>query len=160
MLKTAILQLLAAALVLPATLASAVQVNDRVENFRLFDHLGGFHELYYYSDAPAVAVLVQANACEASNEAAARFAALQSEHGGDGVQFLMLNSSLEDDRAEIAAAAGSEIPVLIDDTQIIGESLSTGQAGEAFVIDPRTWAPQMQDWMPRWQISLLVNLWR
>ncbi len=128
---------IAAALLLAAGSAGAVQVNDRVENFRLFDHLGGSHELYYYSDAPAIALLVQANACEASDEAAARFSALQTEH--EDVLFLMLNSSQEDDRAAIAEAAGSTVPVLIDDTQIIGESLAANQAGEAILIDPRTW---------------------
>ena len=120
-----------AALLLPATAAWAVQVNDRVENFRLFDHLGGSHELYYYNDASAVAVLVQANACEASSEAAERLAAIKADLEGRGVKFLMLNSSLGEERTAVSAAVGDEIPVLMDDTQIIGESLGAPGPGGA-----------------------------
>ena len=127
------------ALLLSTGSAWAVQVNDRVENFRLFDHLGGSHELYYYNDASAVAVLVQANACEASSEAAERLAAIKADLEGQGVKFLMLNSSLGEERTAVSAAVGDEIPVLMDDTQIIGESLGISQAGEAFVLDPQTW---------------------
>jgi hypothetical protein len=39
----------ALAALLAATAAQALKPGERVDNFRLFDHLGGSHELYYLS---------------------------------------------------------------------------------------------------------------
>jgi hypothetical protein len=53
----------------------------------------------------------------------------------------MLNSSLKDDRASIAAEAkaqGFSIPVMDDDIQLVGEQLGVSYAGEAFVLQPKT----------------------
>ena len=41
--------------------AWALAPSDRVENFRLIDQAGDSHELYYYSDARAVVVMIQGN---------------------------------------------------------------------------------------------------
>ena len=117
-------------------------VNEKVENFRLFDHQGGSHELYYYDDMKAVVFLVQGNGCPIVRNAAPRFAELAEQYGGQDVQFFMLNSNLQDNRASIAKEAatyGYDIPVLVDDTQIIGESLDLIRTGEVFVLDPKTW---------------------
>ena len=54
----------------------------------------------------------------------------------------MLNSNLQDVRASVAKEAseyGYDIPILIDDTQIIGESMDLVRTGEVFVLNPRTW---------------------
>ena len=32
----------------------ALNPSERVENFRLLDHQGSSHELYYFADAPAL----------------------------------------------------------------------------------------------------------
>ncbi len=115
---------------------------DHVENFRLLDHRGVSHELYYYSDAKAIAVLIQGNGCPIVRNALPRFKELRDEYADKGVQFLMLNSNLQDNRASISEEAAEfeyNIPVLIDDTQIIGESLGLVRTGEVFVLDPKTW---------------------
>jgi mono/diheme cytochrome c family protein len=55
---------------------------------------------------------------------------------------MLINSDLRDDRGSVRAAAAREgiaLPILLDTTQIIGESLMAATAGEALVIDPRTW---------------------
>ncbi len=125
-----------------ATSAWAVAVNDRVENFRLFDHQGGSHELYYYNDMEAVVVLVQGNGCPIVRNAVPRFKELRDAYADKPVQFFMLNSNLQDNRASIAkeaAAYGYDMPILVDDTQIIGESLDLVRTGEVFVLDPETW---------------------
>src|SRR5262249_47334008 len=63
-------------------------------------------------------------------------------YGAKGVTFLMLDSSLKDSmdgiRAE-AAKAGYKVPILMDDRQLVGESLGVTRSGEAIVIDPKTW---------------------
>ena len=58
------------------------------------------------------------------------------------VEFFMLNSNLQDDRLSIREEAkeyGYDLRILIDETQIIGESLKLSRTGEVFVIDPKTW---------------------
>ena len=140
--KQTLLTLSSVALTALALQAQAVQVNDRVENFRLFDHTGDSHELYYHSNAKAIAVLVQGNGCPIVRNAMPRFKELRDEFAKQGVEFYLLNSNLQDNRANIVKEAekyGYDIPILLDDTQIIGESLDLVRTGEVFVVDPKTW---------------------
>ena len=132
----------ACALLFLAAPASAISVDDRVENFRLFDHAGGSHELYYHDDAKAIAFLVQGNGCPIVRNAMPRFKELRDEFAAQGVQFFMINSNLQDTRSSIVKEAekyGYDIPILVDDTQIIGESLDLVRTGEVFVVDPKSW---------------------
>ncbi|MEM7079127.1 MAG: redoxin family protein [Pseudomonadota bacterium] len=125
-----------------AASASALQVDERVENFRLLDHQGDSHELYYYNDAKAIAFLVQGNGCPIVRNAMPRFRELRDAYAAKGVQFFLLNSNLQDNRSTIvkeAAKYGYDIPILVDDTQIIGESLDLVRTGEVFVVNPKTW---------------------
>ncbi|MFN0039272.1 MAG: hypothetical protein ACKVP2_07165, partial [Burkholderiales bacterium] len=46
---------------LSANCALAVEPGQRVDNFRLLDHTGASHELYYLSDMKAVAIMVHGN---------------------------------------------------------------------------------------------------
>ncbi len=122
--------------------AWAIKVDDRVDNFRLLDHQGASHQLYYYSDAKAIAVMVQGNGCPIVRNAMPRFKEIRDAYASQGVQFFLLNSNLQDNRSTIEKEAkefGYDIPILMDDTQIIGESLDLVRTGEVFVIDPKTW---------------------
>jgi hypothetical protein len=68
---------------------------------------------------------------------------LRDEYASQGVQFFMLNSNLQDNRHTVGAEAeefGYDIPILLDETQIIGESLGLVRTGEVFVLDPKTWS--------------------
>jgi mono/diheme cytochrome c family protein len=127
---------------LMAAQALALQTQERVENFRLMDHQGGSQELYYYSDASAVVFMVQGNGCPIVRNAMPRFKELRDQYADQGVQFFMLNSNLQDNATTVALEAeefGYDIPILIDDSQIIGESLGLVRTGEIFVLDPKTW---------------------
>ena len=131
--------MLGLSLALPAL---ALSPNQVVENFELLDHTGTAHELYYLSDAKAVVFMVQDNQCAAIKQALPELKALRDAYQQQGVEFRMINSSLADNRTNIAAQAdqlGIDMPILIDDTQIIGESLGLRRAGELFVVDPKTW---------------------
>ena len=127
---------------LMAAQALALQTQERVENFRLMDHQGGSQELYYYSDASAVVFMVQGNGCPIVRNAMPRFKELRDQYADQGVQFFMLNSNLQDNATTVALEAeefGYDIPILIDDSQIIGESLGLVRTGEIFMLDPKTW---------------------
>ncbi len=120
----------------------AIATNDRVDNFRLLDHTGASHELYYYNDAKAVAFLVQGNGCPIVRNAMPRFKELRDEFAEQGVEFFMINTNLQDNRESITkevAKYGYDIPIMVDETQIIGESLNLVRTGEVFVVDPKTW---------------------
>ena len=55
----------------------------------------------------------------------------------------MLNSNLQDNRLSIREEAkeyGYDLSILIDETQIISESLDLSRTGEVFIIDPKNWS--------------------
>ena len=121
---------------------SAIEPGDKVENFRLLDQKGGSHELFYYDNQKALVFLVQGNGCPIARHAAPRFQELRDFYSDQEVEFFMLNSNLQDDRLSIREEAkeyGYDLRILIDETQIIGESLKLSRTGEVFVIDPKTW---------------------
>ncbi|RYF98596.1 MAG: redoxin domain-containing protein, partial [Caulobacteraceae bacterium] len=125
-----------------AVAADAHQTVGRIDNFRLPSADLQSYELYRMKDAAAIVVLTQQNGCEASRASAAVLQRLKARYGGQGVEFLMLNSNLKDDReavvAEQAKLGGGDIPVLMDANQLVGEGLNVSKAGEVIVIDPKT----------------------
>lgn len=122
--------------------AMALAVGDRVENFRLMDHTGGSHELHYFADAPALVLMTHNTSCPALSDSLQDLTAMHQQFGPEGAEIMLINSDLRDDRRLVQAAAaqaGIELPILLDTTQIIGESLLAATAGETLVIDPSTW---------------------
>jgi hypothetical protein len=114
----------------------------RVDNFMLLDHTGSAHELYYQSDASAVVIMIQGNGCPVVRNALADFKALRTRYEPRNVRFFMLNANLQDDRDSIRAEAEGwniDVPILDDETQLIGESLSLVRTAEVLVLDPKTW---------------------
>jgi hypothetical protein len=122
--------------------ALALGPGDRVDNFRLLDQDGASHELYYLSDAKAVVIMVHGNGCPIVRNTLPVMHEIRDRYRAQGVEFLLLNSNLQDDRDAIAKEAaefGIDFPILVDDTQLIGESLDVTRTAEVFVIDPRSW---------------------
>ena len=109
-----------------ASPALALSPGDRVDNFRLLDHTGASHELYYLSDAKAVVVMVHGNGCDIVRNTLPELRQIRDRYRRQGVEFLLIDSNLQDDRdavAQEAAEFGIDFPILVDDTQLIGESL-------------------------------------
>ena len=135
---------LPAAAIIAALAAIAAPASDRarVDNFMLLDHHGAAHELYYYGDAPAVVLIVQGNGCPIVRNALADYRAVSDAYAPKGVEFFMLNANLQDGRPTIAEEAREwAIPyrILVDETQLVAESLGLTRTAEVLVIDPRTW---------------------
>ncbi len=125
-----------------AAAITQAKVAEKADNFRLVDQASQAHELYYYKNSSAVVLISQANGSGFIKDAAPAIKALQAAYGPKKVEFFLLNSSLADTRETIAAEMaklGLDIPVLLDDSQLIGESLGVTRAAEAFVIEPKTW---------------------
>ena len=83
--------LLAGACLLAAVAGHAM----RVDNFMLLDQDGKAHELYYYSDASAVVLIVQGNGCPIVRNALPDYRAVSDVYAERGVRFLMINSNLQ-----------------------------------------------------------------
>jgi peroxiredoxin len=114
----------------------------RVDNFMLADAGLEGHELYRLSDKSAIVLITQMNGCPISRSQAPAYKELQQQFAGKNVEFLMLNSSLQDKREAIvqeAKDAGYDMPILMDSNQLVGESLGVQRTAEVFVIDPKTW---------------------
>jgi hypothetical protein len=117
---------------------SAGVIGERVGDFALLDHQGYFHHMSWYDNRKAIVFLVQTNESRAFASALPQFEQLQEQHGTD-FQFFMLNP-LGESRASVVQSVGSaadDLPVLIDDAQIVAESMGITAAGEALVYDPR-----------------------
>jgi thiol-disulfide isomerase/thioredoxin len=122
--------------------AWASQPGDRIDNFRLLDHGVASHELYYLSDAKAVVIMVQGNGCPIVRKTLPELKALRDRYRAQGVEFLMLNSNLQDNRETVAREAAEfaiDLPIPIDETQLIGEALGVDRTADVFVIDPKGW---------------------
>ncbi len=125
-----------------ALLVAALPAQARVDNFVLRDQLGKSHELYYLSDRKAVVIMIQGNGCPITRNAWQALREVRANYAAKGIEFLMLNPNLQDDRDSIAAEArefGYDIPVLVDETQLIGEALGITRTAEVLVIDTKTW---------------------
>src|SRR5436190_2977520 len=77
-----------------------------VDNFALLDQQGKSRELYYLSDKQAVVIMVQGNGCPITRNAWQALREVRAAYAAKGVEFLMLNSNLQDDRDSIRAEAG------------------------------------------------------
>jgi hypothetical protein len=127
-----------AAAVLWAASAGATAPIDHVDNFALLDQAGKYHDLYYLSDAKAVVLMTHDDECAAVTDALPALEQAKASYSGRGVEFLMINT--RDDRDAVAAKLkGTSIPVLLDDTHLVSESLQLTRAGEVLVIDPKGW---------------------
>jgi mono/diheme cytochrome c family protein len=146
--KTRILAASALGVVLAAAIAGSALADKEsspraipvaADDFRLVDHTGYAQQLRRLIDVKAIVIVSQVNGDRDSRRAAAALEALKQKHSD--VEFLMLNSSPSDGRAEIAAEAkaqGWSIPVMDDDVQLAGEQLGVSYGGEAFVLQPKT----------------------
>ena len=125
---------LSAATPVAASEGAVTAVPTIIDNFMLSDTDYMGHELYRMSDAKAIVIVTVGNGCPIVRNLAPRLKELQARYGGQGVQFLLLNSNLQDGRDAIAKEKeefGIDIPILMDSHQLVGEQL--GEIGRAHV---------------------------
>ncbi len=122
--------------------ASTSIVGMRVDDFQLIDHAGIAHQLSYYRDASAIVIMTQGNGCPIVRNAVHSLKNVRDRYEDKGVEFFLLNANLQDTRATIAAEVdefGFDMPVLVDEHQLVAESMNVTRTAEIFVIDPKTW---------------------
>jgi len=117
---------------------------ETLDNFRLTDQQGASHELYYFTDKKAVVLLAQGSDCKGSQAAAATLEGLRAKYEPQGITFLQINSNLPGSadgasRPTVATHTTKGIPLLVDETQLIGESLGLKRNGEVLIANPQGW---------------------
>lgn len=116
--------------------------SERAENFVLLDQNGAAHELHYLRDSAAVVLIVHGNGCQIVSSNIDAYKALRDDFVDQGVEVLMINSNIQDNRKSISKESvewNIDIPILDDRTQIVGRSLSLNRTGEVIVINPQNW---------------------
>lgn len=84
-------------------------------------------------------LFVQGNGCPISRNALPALRDLRRRYAERGVAFLMINANPQDERAAIAAEAESfdiDFPILVDETQLVAESLEVDRTAEVLILDP------------------------
>ena len=122
-----------------ALITSSALGQERVGDFSLLDQSGYFHQMSWYDDNKAIAFLAQANRDESVANAIPEFTRLAKAFSAEKIQFFLINSMGLRDREEVQAEMdrlGTQIPVLMDDAQIIGEALGIQRSAELILFDP------------------------
>ena len=119
---------------------SPVFAGERVGDFSLIDHQGVYHHMAWYDDQEAIVLLPHANDATDSS-ALASLQELRSRYEVQGVVFMLLNPGLDASRDAVRAEAeqaGIDLPILMDDTQLVADMLGMTRLDEAVVYDPAT----------------------
>ena len=138
---TASLLLFGLAALLQASLLSAntqaLQAGASVGDFALIDHAGKFHQLSWYGDQKAVVIIAHGSADPTIGESFTDLTGLQAKAD---TEVFLLNAFASDSRTSLADLAREQalsLPILVDESQLVAESLGLTQSGEALVIDPQ-----------------------
>jgi len=129
--------------VLFLVLCLPVSANERIGDFSLLDTNGRFHQLSYYGDQKAVVLYLHRAQDEAVAADVALLDALSDKYAVQDVVFYLLNAA-GDDRAHLETdlqALGTSIPLLVDESQLVAESIGATQIGQAYLLDARAMRP-------------------
>lgn len=112
---------------------------DRVGNFALIDHEGAYHELRKYGDSKALVIIATSPNCEKNLNQLPKYQLLKTRWERHGIRFVALDSSPMSERQQ--ATALDEVyhlgmPILLDDSQLVTESLGISSAGQIVVVEP------------------------
>ena len=124
-----------------SALADSIE-DARVGDFSLLDAHGYFHSMSWYDDHRALVFLSHSSSDPAMPASIERFESLAQNYAST-LEFFLIDSEGKQNRDAIAAsmaALGSELPVLMDDAQLIGEALALSHSGEFLVFDPRSFS--------------------
>ena len=113
----------------------------KIGDFTLLDHQGKSHQLSYYGDLDAVVILIHGNDNPLVQKSVQTLNKVRAGLAGRDIAYFMLNPQVSDTRLTIAREAeqlGYELPILVDETQLVAESLKVERLAETVVIDAQT----------------------
>jgi peroxiredoxin len=110
-----------------------------VPDFALIDQNGRFYQLSRFVDQRVVVVLAFQRDSDSGQSVLAEFVSLSRRYQGAPVQFMVLvadSSETRESLKELSSTLGTEIPFLLDESQLIADALKVRSVGEVLVIDP------------------------
>jgi len=134
--------ILAAALSMLSLMAQAQDsFLKSIKDFNLVDHNGVSHTLKEYEDRDFIVMYIHGSGCPIARLSVPTFLSIQQEYADKNIEFLMLNSFIQDDIPRIQKEAEEfkiTFPILKDADQSIARSMGVERTAEVFIIDPRT----------------------
>lgn len=121
------------------TLSTGEVFASSVPDFALIDQNGRFYQLSRFVDQRVVVVLAFQRDSDSGQSGLAEFVSLSRRYQGAPVQFMVLvadSSETRESLKEFSSSLGTEIPFLLDKSQLIADALSVRSVGEVLVIDP------------------------
>jgi peroxiredoxin len=112
-----------------------------IKDFELVDHLGVTHTLDEYADKDFIVIYVHGSGCPIARLSVPTYLSIQQEYSERNIEFLMLNSFIQDDMPRIQREAEEfkiTFPILKDADQSVARSMGVERTAEVFIIDPRT----------------------
>jgi thiol-disulfide isomerase/thioredoxin len=121
--------------------AAPAASSSKVDPFVLVGQDSHSYELRYYKDSKAIVIVSQTDGSPLIRAAAPALNALQAKYEAQGVKFFMLNSTGNKEAAVAGEtqSLGLNMPVLLDDAQLVGENLNISKVAQAVVINPANW---------------------
>jgi mono/diheme cytochrome c family protein len=121
------------------TAAAAV---TKVDDFMLADQDFLAYRLHSMKDAKAIVLITYNDGCPIVRNNVAAYSALKKAYADKGVEFMMLDSAVQDTREGVKKEMAEyklDIPVLFDTNQLVGEQLGVTRTAEVIVINPKNW---------------------
>lgn len=125
-------------------LAAASHADDylkTIKEFSLTDQRGVTHTMDEYVDKDYVVMYIHGSGCPIARLSVPTFLSIRDDYQPKNIQFLMLNSFIQDDIPRIAKEAEDfkiDFPILKDVDQSVARSLGVERTAEVFIIDPGT----------------------
>ena len=115
----------------------ALQALERVGDFSLLDKDGKYFQLSRHSNRQAVVLLAEGANCNSFTGSVAQFESIDSKYADD-FEFMLINATGEQNRAVVQSQSKTygNLPLLMDESQLVSELLGVSKIGEAVVLDP------------------------
>lgn len=117
-------------------------VVGKVENFSLRDHEGKLRDLYQQSEARAIVLIFTSTGCPIVQKSVPKLKTLRDEFGSKGVIFWLVDSNAQDDLGSIREEAADfkiDLPILLDQSQVVAKFLGVTRTAEAICIQSKSW---------------------
>lgn len=121
--------------------ASADDYLKPIKDFSLIDQNGATHTLGDYADKEYIVLYVHGTGCPIARLSVPEYKEIAQAYMGKNIEFLMLNSFIQDDIERIRKEAIDfkiDFPILKDEDQTVAYTLGVERTAEVFIIDPRT----------------------
>ena len=122
-----------------STAALADDTSKKIGDFALLDQNGRQHQLRKYSERDAVFLLSIGQQCSKSLRILDRYNLLRKGAHSPNIVFFAIDSTSRAkgvDASNRYGTAGSDLPILIDDSLLITESLGMHRAGDLVIVEP------------------------